>query len=373
MQERHATRRPGRLAVLGASLALALAACGPGAPASPSGPAGSAPGGSPGGSGAPSGGSGGPATGGLDDVCAKGTEEGALVQWNNHSDNYQQVVDAFNETYPDIEVEVLVLSPDEAAQRILTEEAAGRPPSPDIAAGGLDVFKPLLDRGIVDSEIDWSALGVPDDVIHSTENIVRIHRIALGLGYNTDKLSAADLPSTWEELIDAKWAGKVIVDPRGRPFDSLSLADGWGPDFTLDYVRRLRDIVKPQVIEGGTAGLVAVAGGSADITTGGRSAETLEQQAEGAPIDIHYLDVVSTIDNYHVVLKEAAHPNAARCFAAWFATEGQDLYNEVEFKTNDSVPTAAPEGAQIVVIESPEDADAVGEMSDQIGSIWTGG
>jgi iron(III) transport system substrate-binding protein len=370
MNRRQMTGRLPGLVTLGAGLALVLSACGPGATSSsPAATGAASPGSSPGGSGAPSG----AAAAGLDEVCALATEEGALVQWNNHSDNYQQVVDAFNETYPDIEVEVLVLSPDEAAQRILTEEAAGRPPSPDIAAGGLDVFKPLLDRGIVDTEIDWAALGLPDDVIHSTENIVRIHRIALGLGYNTDKLSAADLPSTWEELIDAKWAGKVIVDPRGRPFDSLSLADGWGPDFTLDYVRRLKDIVKPQVIEGGTAGLVAVAGGSADITTGGRSAETLEQQGEGAPIDIHYLDVVSTIDNYHVVLKEAAHPNAARCFAGWFATEGQDLYNEVEFKTNDSVPTAAPEGAQIVVIESPEDADAVGEMSDQIGSIWTGG
>jgi iron(III) transport system substrate-binding protein len=241
-----------------------------------------------------------------------------------------------------------------------------------MAAGGLDVFKPLLDDGVITNDVDWAALGVPEDVIHET-NIVRIHRIALGLGYNTDNLSAEELPATWEELIDEKWAGRVIVDPRGRPFDSISLAEGWGPDKTLDYVQRLKDIVQPLVIEGGTAGLVAVAGGEADITTGGRSAETLEQQAEGAPLEIHYLDVVSTIDNYNAVLTEAAHPNAARCFVGWFATEGQELYNEVEFKTNEAVPEAAPEGAEVVVIESPEDAEAVGEIGQEIGRIWTGG
>ena len=313
------------------------------------------------------------AGGSREEICAKGAEEGALVHWHNHSDEFVRVIEAFNEAYPDIEVEDLVLSPDEAAQRILTEVSAGRPPTPDLAAGGLDVFKPLLDQGAIATDVDWAALGVPEEVIHEESNIVRIHRIALGLGYNTDKLSPEELPATWEELIDEKWRGRVIVDPRGRPFDSISLAEGWGPEKTLDYVQRLKDVVQPLVIEGGTAGLVAVAGGEADITTGGRSAETLEQQAEGAPLEIHYLDVVSTIDNYNAVMANAAHPNAARCFVAWFATDGQEIYNEVEFKTNEELPAAAPEGAQVVVIESPEDADAVGEIGQEIGRIWTGG
>lgn len=90
-------------------------------------------------------------------------------------------------------------------------------------------------------------------------------------------------------------------------------------------------------------------------------------------VTIHYLDVVSTIDNYVAVMAEAAHPNAARCFTGWFASEGQDLYNEVEFKTNEEVPAAAPDGAQVVLIESPEDADAVKAIGKEIGRIWTGG
>ncbi|HYH91773.1 MAG TPA: ABC transporter substrate-binding protein [Candidatus Saccharimonadales bacterium] len=306
----------------------------------------------------------------LAEVCAAAVTEGKLVHWHNHSDNFSQVIDAFKAAYPGIEVEDLVLSPDEAAQRILTEIAAGRPPTPDLTATGLDVFKPLIDRGAAETDVDWAALGVPADVLHQ-DNFVRIHRIALGLGYNTDALTPDQLPNTWEELVDAKWAGRVIVDPRGRPFDTIGLA--WGNEKTLDYVQRLKDIAQPLVIEGGTAGLVAVAGGEADITTGGRSAETLEQQAEGAPIGIKYLDVVSTIDNYNVPLKDAAHPNAAKCWIGWFSSEGQALYDEIEFKTNEAVPVDAPAGATIVTIETPEQADTVKDLGTEIGRIWTGG
>ena len=302
----------------------------------------------------------------LADVCAKGTDEGKLVQWNNHSDEYAKVVAAFNAVYPGIAVETLVIEPDDSAQRVLTESAGGRAPSADMIAGGLDIFKPLFERNVVVLDIDWAGLGVSSDVIHEM-NLVRIHRVALGLGYNTDKLTPDQLPDTWEELIDPKWTGKVIVDPRGRPFDSLSLA--WGHDETLDYVKRMKDGIKPLLIEGGTAGLVAVAGGEADITTGGRSAETQEQQAKGAPLAIKYLDVVTTIDNYDVVLAGAAHPNAATCFITWFATEGQDLYNEVEFKSNDTVPPEAPAGAQIVTIETPDQSSAVKAIGKEIADI----
>ena len=127
------------------------------------------------------------------------------------------------------------------------------------------------------------------------------------------------------------------------------------------------------MIEGGTAGMVAVASGEYAITTGGRSAETLEQQAEDAPIDIKYLDVVPTLDAYHAVLKGAAHPNAAACWVGWIATAGKQIHDESEFKSNETVPESAPEGAEILAIDTPEKAEAVGNMSDKVGEIWTTG
>ncbi len=306
-----------------------------------------------------------------EEICAAGAEEGGFVHWHNHNpENVEQVYAAFNEEYPDIQPQQQEMTPDDAAQRVLTAYLAGQDLPADLLAGQADVFSALTAEGVADTEIDWTQYGVPEDLVHS-ENMIRIHRIAMGLGYNVDAVSPDDLPDTWEDLIDERWRGNVVVDPRGRPFDQISLL--WGPDETLDYVQRLKDVVEPLVIEGGTAGLVAVAGGEADITTGGRSAETLEQQAEGAPLDIKYLDIVPTIDNYNLVFADAQNINAARCYAIWFTTGGgQELYNELEFKTNDTVPTAAPEGAEIVTLETEEEAAAVSDIGREMGRIWTG-
>lgn len=338
-----------RLLAVPTMLALVLAACGGDATEST--------------------GAGGETAGTYEEICAAGAEEGALVHWHNHSDGIQEVYAAFNEDHPDITVEGLEMTPDDAAQRVLTEVSAGRTPSVDIIAGQADVFQGIINDGLVNTDVDWTEFDVPEDLVHET-NMVRIHRIAMGLGYNTDEYTAEDLPDTWEELIDEQWSGEVIVDPRGRPFDQLSLV--WGEEEALDYVQRLHDVAAPLVIEGGTAGLVAVAGGEAAITTGGRSAETREQQAEGAPVEIKYLDYVPTIDNYNLVLADAPNPNAALCYAIWFSAHGgQAVYDEAEFKSNETVPTGAPEGAEVVTVETLEDAEQVSEVGREMGRIWT--
>lgn len=345
-----------RLAVLPAAVSLILAACGSETPA--------ATGGAP-----TAGGSGGGTAQTYEEICAAGAEEGSLVHWHNHSEGIQDVYAAFNEEHPDITVEGLEMTPDDAAQRVLTESTTGREVSVDIVAGQADVFQGIINEGLV-TDVDWTAYDIPEDLIHDT-NMVRIHRIAMGLGYNTDSNSPEDLPNTWDELIDEQWAGQVIVDPRGRPFDQLSLV--WGEDEALDYVQRLHDVVAPLVIEGGTAGLVAVAGGEAAITTGGRNAETLEQQDAGAPVDIKFLDYVPTIDNYNLVLADSPNPNAALCYAIWFSAHGgQEVYNEAEFKSNDTVPAGAPEGAEVVTVETLEEAEQVSEIGREMGRIWTG-
>jgi iron(III) transport system substrate-binding protein len=314
----------------------------------------------------PSAAAGGVVEGDLAAVCEAGSNEGTLVYWNN-LENPDPIFAAFNEAYPDIQIESTQLRPDDSAQRVLTEASAGRVTA-DLIYGGLDVFDPVLDGGLINQEIDWNGFGVPEDT--QSQGMVRIYRVAGGLGYNTDSYSADEMPSTWEELIDAKWDGQVVVDPRGRPFDQLSLAEGWGEEATIDYVNRLKETVNPIIIEGGTAGMEAVGSGQYAITTGGRSAETLEQQDAGAPIDIKYLDIVPTLDAYHAVLTDAAHPNAAACWVGWVATAGKQIHDESEFKSNETVPSNAPADAEILAIDTPEKAEEVSRMSDLIGQIW---
>lgn len=308
--------------------------------------------------------------GSLDEVCAAGAEEGSFVFWDSEErETLQRLHEDFAESHPGIEMELQELRPEDIAQRLVTESAAGRDSGVDLVAGNLDAFVPLVERELMNTSIDWTAMGVPDNLITDT-NAVRSSRIAGGLVYNTEALSESDLPETWEELVDERWAGTVVVDPRGNPLQSLALV--WGEDEAIDYVRRLKEVVQPVVVEGGTAGMLTVASGENLLTTNGRSAETLEQQAQGSPLEIHYLDVIPTSDFYQVVVQGAPHPNAAACWVGWITgPEGSAAQLEYAFKHNDDVPPGAPEGAEIAAITTQEEVEVATGAASAISEIWT--
>jgi ABC-type Fe3+ transport system substrate-binding protein len=130
------------------------------------------------------------------------------------------------------------------------------------------------------------------------------------------------------------------------------------------------EVVEPIVIEGGTAGMNAVVSGEAVMSAGGRADSAVQMQP--APIAIKYLDLIATYDGFNAVLDGARHPNAAMCFIGWIATEGAEVYLEAESKFNESIPPDAPQGAQTVAVDTPEDAALVGEVGGELGEIITG-
>jgi iron(III) transport system substrate-binding protein len=301
-------------------------------------------------------------------VCEKGKTEGKLVYWNNFA-KPDVIFAEFNKAYPGITVDPLTSRPDDFAQTLLTEIAAGRKPTADIMYGELNILKPIFDVNGEDASIDWKALGVADEILTPTGNVVRLQRVAAGIVYNTNAVKADELPSTWAGLLDQKWANQLVVDARGRPFDQLSLL--WGKDQTIGYVNQLLAL-KPIVINGGTAGMLAVAGGQAKITTGGRSESTAEEKSKGTPLEIKYLDVIPTLDAYNIVPKDAPHPNAAACMVSWLATDGAKAFETAEFKTNLTRPTGAPADAALIEVDTAEKADSVKKIGKEIGALYTG-
>jgi hypothetical protein len=93
---------------------------------------------------------------------------------------------------------------------------------------------------------------------------------------------------------------------------------------------------------------------------------------DGAPIGMKYLDVVPTVDFYNFIMDASPRKNAAACFIAWFVSEeGQATQLAVEFKTNDTIPPAAPAGAVFVAIDTEEEAQLVRSVGEQLQAILT--
>jgi iron(III) transport system substrate-binding protein len=306
----------------------------------------------------------------MTEVCEAAHKEGELISWNSENpEAFQKIFDEFSKTYPGIELTSVEVRPDDLVQKMVTEADAGHRSEVDAISIMMDKSGPLFDHDLINTAIDFTKLGVQPKYI-SDQNAVRTERIAIGLTYNTDQVAASELPNTWDELVNAKWQGKVVVDPRGDQLQLLSIV--WGKDRTVDYVNRLRQTVHPQIVQGATAGILSVASGENTITTNGPSAETAEQQAKGAPVAIKYLDVVPAVDYYTAVPVGAPHPNAGACFTAWLNSDpGRQAKERYAFKSNDDLPPAAG-NAQLAVITNADDAAEVAETVAQISAVWAG-
>jgi len=322
-----------------------------------------------------SGSSGGADQAGLAAACAAGESEGQLnFRDTTDPDVFAQEVKAFEDKYPKIKVNFGSQRPQDSVQNVVAQVQAKHPLDVDAISIDFPSAGPLIKQDLI-ATVDWPSLGVPESDVLTDESaqFVRTQRIILGLGYNTTKLKAEDLPNTWDELINSKWAGKIIVDPRGEYLSGLGIA--WGEDKAVAWYQKFMDTDKPMVVKGATASLQKVISGEAELTTSSHDAEIREQQAKGAPVDIKYLDVVPTQDHYAIVLKGAQHPNAAKCFLGWWISPdgGQAAQLKYEFKGNQTEPEGVPATAKLGAIATPEDAALQTSVATKFAALTGGG
>lgn len=302
----------------------------------------------------------------LASVCEEGATEGEVVYATGFSpEAFEQIVAPFEEMYPEIELTFLA-GGDIGVERVITEAAVDRA-TVDVVAVGFEA-QAMVDRGLSATDIDWGALGV-DPLLVTDDGAVRLYRIARGLGYNTDLVDPEELPATWEGLADPAFQGRLITDPRGLALSVLSLE--MGTDEVAAFAEDLKETVDPGLVEGITASLVAVGSGEYAMTTDARDAEILEQQANGAPLAIHYFDLIPVSEAHQYVVKDAPHPNASRCFVAWMATdEAEARMLEADFKSNQEAPQDTPDGATLLIAETAEDFDLIAETQGALQEVF---
>jgi iron(III) transport system substrate-binding protein len=302
--------------------------------------------------------------------AAANNDGGTLNYWTSTDpDVFQKEIQPFTAKYPGIKIKYTSLRPADMVQRIVAEVQARHPLDVDAIAGDLPSFAPLFDQKLI-TAVDWTKLGIPTDLQFTLKGYttVRTYREVLGLGYNTKLVQPAELPSTWQGLVDSKWAGQVIADPRGIYLSGLAL--GMGQQQAVDWFKNFLKADKPLIVKGATASMQSIVSGQAKLTTSSHDAEAAEQQASGAPIGIKYLDIVPTQDWYALIMKGAKHPEAAACFYSWWTgSEGQAQQLKYEYKTNKTTPDGLPAGAKVVAINDPDQAALATDVANQFAKL----
>jgi iron(III) transport system substrate-binding protein len=266
------------------------------------------------------------------------------------ADRVQELVDAFAEDYPDIQIDYLAAGNNSAiVSRISTEQESQvyLGDVSDFSYGNLVAsqaawFAEFSAPAAGDPAADWQfdPILLLDDKPVSTAMMTQ----QFGFWYNTDLVAADEVPQNYMDLIDPKWKDQIAWR---QPFNT-----GGGNHTYRFATEKYGDAwVQGMQAQGPVfyanqdEALLAVANGEFAIGFGitGRQAASLI--AEGQPLAVVWPeDIGVRVTNSMVVINNAPHLNAAKVFANWMLTDrAQQLWADLgQFPLNINVPPAEP-------------------------------
>jgi iron(III) transport system substrate-binding protein len=145
--------------------------------------------------------------------------------------------------------------------------------------------------------------------------------------YNTNVVKAADLPRTWQDLLDEKWKRRLGMESTNVEWFT-AVVESMGERAGLELFRRLGEN-GVAVRTGHNHGATLVAAGEIPLMLGIYSHDAERVKGKAAPVDWFLLPPAIVLPSAVAVSRRAPHPNAAALFFDYMLTEGQRFYIEV--------------------------------------------
>jgi iron(III) transport system substrate-binding protein len=155
------------------------------------------------------------------------------------------------------------------------------------------------------------------------------------MGYNTNLVRPAELPASYEELLDPRWTGRITIEGTDVLWFA-AVAKAMGEDRGIAYFRKLA-ATKPVIRNSHILVAQLVASGEVPffLTAYNNNIETLK--LKGAPVDWKPLQPAFGQAASIGLSKYAPHPHAALLFTEFvLSREGQEI-----IKAANRVPTSA--------------------------------
>jgi iron(III) transport system substrate-binding protein len=238
---------------------------------------------------------------------------------------------AFKKKYG-IEVEYWRGSSTQVSERALTEWRAGKPGF-DIAEGNRGVQLIMKQEGLFQKFVPPNSEKFPAQYKEKDGLITPWRVLPISILYNTELVKAADLPKSFDDLLNPKWSGKIsIPDPTRHTTTAQFLWNLRRKEFKgdkwLDYVKALAK-QNPVLVESLAPVTTTVIKGEALV---GITYIKYIKQYKG-PVDFIPMDKYLTDPNYLSLSAKAAHPNAAKLYIDFACSpEGQkEIAEDGEF------------------------------------------
>jgi iron(III) transport system substrate-binding protein len=240
----------------------------------------------------------------------------------------------FKKRYPYIKAEASEMGSQDAAERLVAEETAGRHLTDAIGMSVLDLAV-ILDKDLV------AKYPTP-----ATDKILKKLRKFLdpqnrwmiwywsehGIVYNTKLISAADAPKTWDDLCDPKFKGKVSYEPAETRY-LVNLHLMMGEEKLKQWIECVGKN-NPIIQRGHTTRLQLMLAG--DHALSGDQyfykGVQMKQKNSKTPFSPAWSAPILTTGGCIIINKNTPHPYAAALYADWCLSDESQKYMKSQFR-----------------------------------------
>jgi len=291
-------------------------------------------------------------------ACSSGPErqEDSLTLYTTIAEkDLPTLIDPFTAKHG-IKVNVWRAGTDRILQRTLSEAAAGRYDvdvihfgSPEMEALSreqllLPITSPVhadLQPGSVPAHREWAA------------TLLSVWVQA----YNTTLLTKEELPTTYRDLLDPRWKGKLGIEAKDQDWFASVVDVMGGEEEGLEFFRQLAATNGVSVRVGHTLLNNMVISGEVPLALTVYNYMPEQAKKKGAPVDWFALEPAIARANAVGVARRAPHPNAALLFYEYLLGEGQRFLVSLDYvPTNTKVPSPLA-GVDIVQVDPARSLD----------------
>lgn len=242
------------------------------------------------------------------------------VYTSQPTEQMAEVIAAFNEAHPDVEVELFRSGTTEVMNKLQAEFAAGDPKPDVLLIADAVAMTQLKEDGRLMAYADAAVGATPEALIDPDRTFFGTKLITTGIIYNTNLVQ--EPPRSWNDLLAEDAASSLIMP---SPLYSGAAAIHVGtivqqPELGWDYYEKLAE-----------GGAVAGKGNGSVVEAVARGEKAygiiieymaLNAKEKGSPVEwVAPEDGVTIITQPVGILKTASNPEAAKAFVDWQLSE----------------------------------------------------
>ena len=277
---------------------------------------------------------------------------------------------AFEAQYPGIQVQIERSGSERLFQRIDQEFASNIRAADVVNSSDASHFITWKKNG-------WLAPFVTEDIAQhflpeyrDPDGMSATTRIYLSsIAYNTNLVKPDDAPKSFADLLDPKWAGKMV---KGHPAYSGTIMTATFQlvrEFGWDYYEKLSKQRVMQV-QSSTDPPKKLALGERAVMADGNEYNVVLLKEAGQPVEpVYPTEGAPTISGPTGIFANAPHPNAARLFQAWLHTrETQQFFIDFTAQYSVHAQVQSKPGRQKIsdIKLMKEDPAGVEKMAEEI-------